>query len=307
MLVTYAGQHVQHMQKALEQMNVKLTEVVSDTAGVTGMAIIKAILRGQRDPCRLAKLRDPRCQESEATIARALQGSWRAEHLFALRQALALYEFYHRQIGECDQAIEAHLRTFQDLSAGQALPYRPRRRKREANEPRFDARTRLYCLCGVDLTAIEGIDETTALVLLSEIGTDMSRWPSLKHFCSWLGLCPQHQVSGGKILRRRVRRGSSRAKRTLRLAARSLHHSKSALGAFFRRIKSRHGSAAAITAAAHKLARLVYSLLKHGTDYVAQELEQYEAKYRARKLRAIARQAQDLGFDLVPAVAAAGG
>ena len=288
-------------------MNVKLTEVVSDISGVTGMGIIQAVLGGQRDPAQLAKLRDPRCKESEATIARALQGSWRAEHLFALRQALALYEFYHQQIGECDQAIEAHLRTFKDKSAGQAPPYRPRRRKREANEPRFDARARLYCLCGVDLTAIEGIDETTALVVLSEIGTDMSRWPSLKHFCSWLGLCPQHKISGGKILSRRVRRGASRAKRALRLAARSLHHSKSALGAFFRRIKSRHGSAAAITAAAHKLARLVYSLLKHGTDYVAQEMGQYEAKYRERKLRTIARQAQELGFNLVPAIAAAGG
>jgi hypothetical protein len=306
MLVTYAGQHIQHMQKALEQMNVKLTEVVSDITGVTGMAILKALLRGDRDPAELAKLRDPRCKESEATIARALYGNWRPEHLFALQQAVALYEFYHQQINACDQAIEAHLRTFADQSGGQPLPHRPRRRKREANEPRFDARTRLYCVCGVDLTAIEGIDETTALVLLSEIGTDMSRWPSLKHFASWLGLCPQHKISGGKILRRRVRRGAGRAKRALRLAARSLHHSKSALGAFFRRIKSRHGTPAAITAAAHKLARLVYSLLKHGTDYVAQELAAYEAKYRERKVQTLARQAGALGFELVPAAGAAG-
>jgi len=304
MLVTYAGQHIQHMQKALEQLNVKLTEVVSDITGVTGMGIIQAILHGARDPEQLAKLRDPRCKESEATIARALQGTWRAEHLFALRQAVALYEFYHQQISACDQAIEAHLRTFADQSGGQPLPYRPRRRKREANEPRFNARARLYCLCGVDLTAIEGIDETTALVLLSEIGLDMSRWPSVKHFASWLGLCPQHKISGGKILRRRVRRGASRAKRALRLAARSLHHSKSALGAFFRRIKARHGTPMAITAAAHKLARLVYSLLKHGTDYVAQEMAAYEAKYRERKLKAITRQAQALGFELVPAATA---
>jgi transposase len=307
MLVTYAGQHIQHMQKALEQMNVKLTEVVSDITGVTGLAIIEAILRGERDPEALARLRDPRCKESEATIARALHGSWRAEHLFALRQALALYEFYHRQISECDQAIEAHLRTFADRSEGKPLPYRPRRRKREANEPRFDARARLYCVCGVDLTAIEGIDETTALVLLSEIGTDMSRWPSLKHFASWLGLCPQHKISGGKVLSRRVRRGASRAKRALRLAARSLHHSKSALGAFFRRLKARHGTPLAITATAHKLARLVYALLKHGTAYVAQELADYEAKYRERKLQGIARQARALGFQLVPAAAASEG
>jgi transposase len=305
MLVTYGGQHIQHMQKALEQMNVKLTEVVSDITGVTGMGIIKAILGGERAPQELARLRDPRCKESEATIARALQGNWREEHLFALRQAVALYEFYHRQIDACDAAIEAHLRTFVDQSGGQSLPYRPRRRKREANEPRFDARLRLYCLCGVDLTAIEGIDETTALVLLSEIGTKMSRWPSLKHFCSWLGLCPQHKISGGKILSRRVRRGASRAKRALRLGARSLHHSKSALGAFFRRMKSRHGTPGAITAAAHKLARLVYALLKHGMDYVAQGMAEYEAKYRERKLRAMARQARELGFQLVPAAAGA--
>jgi hypothetical protein len=303
MLVTYAGQHIQHMQKALEQLNVKLTEVVSDITGVTGMSIIQAILRGERDPGQLAQRRDPRCKESEATIARALQGTWRPEHLFALRQALTLYEFYHQQINACDGAIEAHLRTFADHSGGQPLPYRPRRRKREANEPRFDARARLYCVCGVDLTAVEGIDETTALVLLSEIGTDMSRWPSLKHFCSWLGLCPQHKISGGKILSRRVRRGSGRAKRALRLAARSLHHSKSALGAFFRRIKARQGTPKAITAAAHKLARLVYSLLKHGADYVAQEMAEYEAKYREQKLRGITRQAQELGFVLVPTAA----
>src|SRR5262249_47893686 len=161
MLVTYAGQHIQHMQKALEQMNVKLTEVVSDITGVTGMGIIKAILRGERDPGALAKLRDPRCKESEATIARALLGTWRQEHLFALRQAVALYEFYHQQIGACDQAIEAHLQTFADRSGGQSVPYRPRRRKREANEPRFDARARLYSACGVDLTGIEAIGQTT--------------------------------------------------------------------------------------------------------------------------------------------------
>jgi transposase len=306
MLVTGASQHIQHMQKALEQMNVKLTEVVSDITGVTGMAILKAILQGERAPEELARLRDPRCKETAATIARALHGTWRKEHLFALEQAVALYEFYHRQISACDQAIEAHLRTFADKSGGQALPQRPHRRRREPNEPRFDARARLYCWCGVDLTAIEGIEETTALVLLSEIGTDMSRWPSVKHFCSWLGLCPQHKISGGKILSRRIRRGASRAKRALRLGARSLHHSQSALGAFFRRMKSRYGSAAAITAAAHKLARLVYSLLKHGAAYVAQGRTEYEAKYRERRLHAVTRQARELGFQLVPASTAGG-
>src|SRR5262249_54976413 len=160
---------------------------VSDITGVTGLAIIKAILRGQRDPDQLAKLRDPRCKESEAAIARALQGNWREEHLFGLPPGLTPDQVDPQQNHARDPATEAHLRTFADRSGGQPLPRRPRRRKREANEPRFDARARLYCLCGVDLTAIEGIDETTALVLLSEIGTDMSRWPSVKQFTSWLG------------------------------------------------------------------------------------------------------------------------
>src|SRR5438128_9461391 len=192
------------------------------------MAILKAILAGERDPQRLAKLRNPHCHHAEDDIAKALQGTWRAEHLFALRQAVELYTFSHQQIAQCDQQIKQHLETFADKSAGQPLPPKARRHKK-ANEPRFDARTPLYRLSGVDLTAIEGIEEGTALVLLSEIGTDMSRWPSEKHFCSWLGLCPQHKISGGKVLSRRVRPGVNRAAQALRLAARSLGHSKSAL------------------------------------------------------------------------------
>jgi len=184
MLITYASQHIQHMQKALEQMNLKLPEVVSDITGVTGMAIIKAILAGERDPVTLAKLRDRRCKHGEEQIAKALQGTWRAEHLFALRQAVELYEFYHRQLATCDAQIAAQLATFPDQSGGQPLPPKPRKSKRKANAPRFDVRTPLYRMAGVDLTALEGIEEETALVILSEIGTDMSRWPSVKHFCS---------------------------------------------------------------------------------------------------------------------------
>ncbi len=191
----------------------------------------------------------------EDEIAKALQGTWRAEHLFALRQAVELYQFYHQQVALCDQQIKAHLETFADKSAGQPLPPKAHRHKK-TNEPRFDARTPLYRMAGVDLTTIEGIEENTALILLSEIGTDMHRWPSVKHFCSWLGLCPQHQISGGKVLSRRVRPGAHRVTVALRLAARSLHHSQSALGAFFRRMKARLGTPKAITATAHKLARL---------------------------------------------------
>jgi transposase len=218
MLVTYASQHIQHMQKALTQMNIKLQHVVSDVTGVTGMAILKAILSGERDPQKLARFRDRHCQHSEQEIARALQGNWRAEHLFALQQAVELYEFYHRQLAACDRQIEAHLQTFADKSAGKVLPYRPRKRKRRATEPRFDARPPLFRVAGVDLTAIAGLDENTALVLLSEIGTDMSRWPPEKHFASWLGLCPHHKISGGKVLSRKVRPSANRAATALRLA-----------------------------------------------------------------------------------------
>jgi transposase len=301
MLISYAAQHVQHLQKALEQMNVKLPEVVSDVTGVTGRRIIQAILGGVRDPQALAQLRDRRCRQDEAAIARALQGNWREEHLFCLRQALALYEFYHQQVAACDRQIEAQLRTFADRSSGEALPYRPRARKRATNEPAFGARELLFRLAGVDLTAIEGIEATTALVVLSETGTDMSRWPGEKHFASWLGLCPQPQKTGGRLKSSRVRPGANRAAVALRLAARSLHHSKSALGAYLRRLKSRLGMPKAIVATAHKLARLIYRLLKHGQAYVAQGLEAYEEQHRVREVKRVARQARELGFALVPA------
>jgi hypothetical protein len=262
------------------------------------MAILTAIIAGERDPLALAKLRNPHCHHSEDDIAKALQGTWRAEHLFALQQAVELYQFYHQQLTVCDQRLQTQLATFADKSAGQPLPPKARRHKK-ANEPGFDARTPLYRLAGVDLTTIEGIEEGTALVILAEIGTDMSRWPSVKHFCSWLGLSPQHKLSGGKVLSRRVRPGAQRVAVALRLAARTVHKARTALGAFYRRLRSRAGAPKAITATAHKLARLVYSLLKHGSAYVKQGLEAYESQYRERKVKAMARQAKALGYTLV--------
>ena len=300
MLVTYAGQHIQHIQKALTQMNIKLQHVVSDVTSVTGMAILKASLAGEREPLTLARLRDRHCQHSEAEIARALQGNWRAEHLFALQQAVELYEFYHRQIAACDQQIEAHLDTLTDHSTGKTLPAALRKPKRRRNEHHFDARLPLFRATGVDLTAIEGIHEHTALVLLSEIGTDMSRWPTEKHFAAWLGLCPLHKISGGKVLSRKVRPSANRAAVALRLAASCLHHSQSALGAFFRRLKARLGTPKAIVATAHKLARLVYRLLKHGEAYVAQGMEDYEQAYRDRVVKHLLRKAKELGYQLLP-------
>ena len=300
MLLRYAGQHVQHMQKALEQMNVKLTEVVADITGVTGMAIITAILAGERDPRTLAALRDWRCKKSRAEIARAREGSWRPEHLFALKQAVELYEFYRRQVRECDAALEAHLRTFADRTDGR--PLERRCRTRHANDPAFrDVRERLYRMAGADLTAVEGIDENTALVILAEVGTDVSRFPTAKHFTSGLGLCPQHQGSAGKIKSRGTRRGANRAGHALRLAARGCHHAKNALGAFYRRIQARAGAPKAIVATARKMAERVYRLLRYGEAYVRQDADAYEAAYRARVVKGLARRAGEMGYRLEPA------
>jgi transposase len=298
--IGYAGQHIQHMQKALEQMNVKLTEVVSDVSGVTGMLIIKAILRGERDPQRLAKYRHRTCKRTEAEIARALYGNWRTEHLFALQQAVTLYEAYQRHLRHCDEQIAACLQTFADQSKGQPLPPPPQRRKRNINGPAFDVRLALYRMTGQDLTLLEGIDESTALVLISEIGIDMSPWPTIKRFISWLGLCPQHRGSAGKIRSRHVRRGANRAARALRLAAQGCHHSKNALGAFYRRIQARGGGPKAVVATARKIAERVYRLLKYGLAYVRQGMEAYEQAYQNRVVKGLARKAKELGFQLVP-------
>jgi len=304
MLIRYAGQHVQHMQKALEQMNVKLTEVVSDITGATGMAIIEAILHGQRDPLALAKLRHDHCKRTEAEIARALYGNWRAEHLFALKQAVTLYGFYRQQMQECDVQLQAHLATFADQSKGQVRPKRQRRSVKRPNEPGFDLGTALYQMSGVDLTVLEAINATTALVILSEVGPDVSRFPTVKQFTSWLGLSPQHQGSAGKIRSRRVPRGANRAGRALRIAVQSCHHAKHALGAFYRRIQARVGAPKAIVATARKLAERVYRLLRYGAEYVCQQIEVYEAAYQARLVKGLARRAAELGYRLEPAMTA---
>jgi transposase len=287
------------MQKALELMNVKLTEVVSDITGLTGLTIIQAILGGEHDPQELAKHRHERCHRTEAEIARALYGTWRAEHLFALQQALTLYQAYQGELRRCDEQIAAHLGTFTDRGGGQRLPPKPRRRKRRTNEPTFDARSALYRLSGADLTVIEGIEESTALMILSEIGIDMSKWPTDKHFVSWLGLCPQRHSSAGKQRDRR-RRPRNRASHAFRLAAQGCHHAKSALGAFYRRIQARAGGAKAVLATARKIAERVYRLLKYGQAYERQAMAAYEEAYRNRLVKALARKAEELGYRLTP-------
>lgn len=298
MLVSYASHHIQHIQKALEQMNVKLTEVVSDITGLTGMAIIRAILDGERDPQALATLRDPRCKQTEETIARALQGNWREEHLFDLRQAVDLVAFYHEQIAACDRAIEAFLGRFDDKSGGRTLPA-SRRRKPRGSDLTFDARSQLHRVTGVDLTRIDGIEAHTALKVVAEVGLDMARWPSEKHFASWLGLAPGTKVSGGKKLSGRTKPSTSRAAAALRMAASSLHHSQSALGAFFRRMKARLGAPKAITATAHKLACLIYRILRFGTEYLDRGQDYYERRYQLHLLSHLRRRAKQFGYTLI--------
>ena len=300
MLIRYAAGHVQHMQKALEQMNLKLTEVVSDIVGVTGTAIIEAILGGQRDPGTLAALRHEKCHRSVQEIALALEGTWRPEHLFALKQAYELYRFHHGQIRECDDRIAAELARLPDRSEGRPLDPKPRKRGRKRNDATFEATGPLFRALGVDLTEVDGIDVATALVILAELGVDVSRFPTETHFASWLGLCPRQHESNKTTKRRGPRRGKNRVAQALRLAARSVGRTQTALGLFYRRVRSRIGAAGAITATAHKLARLVYRMLKYGHEYVAPSLEAYEARMRSQQERALRRKATALGFALVP-------
>lgn len=299
MLGQFASQHIQHMQKALHQMNIKLDKVISDITGVTGMLILDAILAGERDPEKLAKHRDPRCQHSAQIIARSLLGNWRKEHLFALRQAVTMYRAYQAQIAECDRQIEEHLASLPDQSDGQPLSP-PKQNRRRRKEPKFDARGEAHRITGVDLTLIDGIEGYTALKIISEIGTDMTPWPTVKHFTSWLGLCPGTKRSGGKDRSSRTKPCANRAAAALRLAAMTLHHSQSALGAFLRRMKARLGAPKAITATAHKLARMVYFTLKHGRTYVDKGAEWYEQQFRERILKSLQSRASQLGYTLIP-------
>jgi len=301
MLVAMASRAVQHMQKALEQMNLKLTEVVSDITGKTGMTIIRAILTGERDPQLLATYRDKRCKHDQGTIAKALTGHWRAEHLFALPQAVDQHDFIAQQLRACDGQIEGCLQAFvPDVEAAspQSTPGHLWRSSR-SNPLSFDVQTYLNTMTGVDLTQIDGIDSLTALKVISEIGLDMTRWPTSKHFASWLGLCPGNKVSGGKRYRIRSKPSANRAATALRLAAQGVANSHSALGAYYRRIRARLGAPKAITATAHKLARLVYSMLRYGTAYVDAGQQAYEQKYRDRVLTNLQRKAKAFGYQLV--------
>lgn len=298
MLLRSQARHVQHMQKALTQMNIQLANVISDVVGETGQKILRAIVAGERDGHRLATLRNSRIHADENEIAASLQGSWRAEHLFALKQALEAFDFIGTQLAQCDAEIEAQL---QRLQTHEGDPAKGKKRGRARNAPKFDLRKQLFQMCGVDLTRIDGIDVTTALVVISETGTDMSRFASDKHFASWLGLCPGTKITGGKVMSGKTKRCANRAAQALRLAAAALRSSKSALGAYFRRMCSRMDKPKAITAAAHKLARLIYAMLTKGEEYTDQGQDYFEERYRERVLRNLVQRAKQLGMQIVPA------
>jgi hypothetical protein len=288
------------MQKALEQMNVKLTEVVSDITGLTGQRIIAAILHGERDPQQLARLRDPKCKNSASTIAKALEGTWRPEHLFELRQAYDLYRFHHEQIAQCDAMIQAELNRLPNRAGDKPFVPKPRRCGRKPNDLNFNACGPLFRALGVDLTEIDGIDVGTALVILAEIGVDVSRFPTEKHFASWLGVCPRQYESNRAKKKRGPRKGKNRVAIALRMAAQALGRTVSPLGLFYRRIKSRLGGKGAVTATAHKLACLVYRMLKYGKEYVRQSIEEYQLKIHQQMERALQRKAAALGYELIP-------
>jgi transposase len=302
MLIEYVAGHIQHMQKAMSQMNLQLAHVVSDITGVTAMRIIRAILNGERDRQKLAELRDGRTKASAETIAKALEGNYRAEHLFALRQSVELFDYYQQQIQDCDREIANQLQTMQSRVDPVQQPMKTVRSKKnkKRNQLAFDCRGEAYRISGVDLTQIDGISESSALSLIAEIGVDMSRWETEKHFASWLTLCPNNKISGGKVLQRSTRKSCSRARDTLRLCAQSLLGSTSALGAFCRRLCGRLGQPKGITATAHKLALLVYRMLKFGRDYVDIGQDQYEQKYKDRLFKHLTKKAKAFGFQLIP-------
>ena len=306
-LVEMTSQHIQHMHKALTQMNVQIHHVISDITGLTGLAIVDAILDGQRDPSALAKLRDPHIKASEETIRKSLEGNWRQEHLFALKQSRKSYQHYQEQIVTCDEEIEKLLVGFQARVDPTERPLPPDRKKKQRGRKKknvnpktgFDVRTEAYKLFGVDLTQIPGL-MAMVLTLFSEVGRDMSRWPTVGHFVSWLGLCPDNDISGGRVLWRGLRRVHNRAGQLFRLAAFSLHSDDTPLGDYLRRMKSKLGPAAATTATAHKIAIIFYTMVKKQVEYDATLWAKRDAEREKRFEAKVKRQAHQLGYKLIP-------
>jgi transposase len=309
-LVQMASQHVQHMQKALTQMNLQFQHVISDLTGLTGLAILDAILAGERDPAVLAKLRDPRIKADQETIRKSLEGNWRLEHLLVLKQRLSLYRSYRDQIHDCDKEIEKLVAAFASQADPAAKPLpedrkkRQRQRKKKSGSPDFDMRTEAYKLFGVDLTQIPGL-MMLVFMLFSEVGRDMTRWPTAGHFVSWLGLCPDNDISGGKVLWRGARRTKNRAGALFRMAASSLYREQSPIGDYLRRMKAKLGPAAGTTATAHKIAIIFYTMVKNQVEYDASLWAKRDLMREKRLEARLHKQAAQRGYKLVPLEAAA--
>jgi transposase len=300
-LVAQASSAIQRMQKALTEMNVQLSTVLSDLSGVSGMAIVQAILEGERDPHKLAALADPQVKAPKDVIAKSLEGNWREELLFVLEQEVELYRAYRDQISQCDQKLQtllARMPTRVDPET-QPLDPRPRNKRARGNAPRFDLRTELYRITGVDWTKVDGIDVQVAQSVIAEVGLTLEEFPTERHFTSWLGLCPTNETSGGKVLNRRTPKVVNRAKTAFRQAASTLIRSQSYLGAQYRRLRTRLGAPKAITAMARKLACLFYRLLKHGQQYADKGSEYYEQRYKEQQIHLLLKRAHKLGLQVV--------
>jgi len=306
-LVQSASRHILRIQKALTQMNLQLANVLTDISGATGQAIINAILAGERNPHKLAEFRDPRVKASEEQIARSLEGNWQPDLLFLMKQEQDGYEFCQRQIAECDRQLAQYLREREDRSQSAPLPEEKRKgrlKKKRGNKPRFDLRKGLFRMTGTDLTRIDGIDVMTATTVISEAGYDMSKWQTENHFVSWLRLCPDNRISGGKVIGKGRLPTNNPISIALKMAATTLRQSKTYLGAQFRRLRTRLGAPIAIKAMAAKLARLVYRMLRYGMKYVDQGAAFYEAQHRQVQIKQLKWKAAKLGFQIVQAPAA---
>jgi transposase len=296
-LLEHRSPHIQHMQKALLQMNVQLSQALSDVTGETGLAIVRAIVGGERDPHKLAALRDRNCKKSEEEIGKALTGTWRAEHLFIVKQSLELYDFYTKQVEECDVEIERmYALTRADWEAGELPPMTVRKRSshsKNAPQNTADIRKHLKRISGVDLSVVDGFGVSLAQTVIMEVGTDMSKFPSEKHFCSWLGLAPKHEISGAKVLKNRTMKTKKCAGQAFRADC--------VFGSLYRRLKGRLDKAQATVATAHAIARVVYRMLKYKVEYEKINVEEYEQKYKEQQIKYMKKKAEKFGFQLVPA------
>lgn len=301
-LIEHRSPHIQHVQKALLQMNVQLTQAVSDVTGVTGLRIITAILNGERDPAKLGALRDPGCKKSAEEIGKALTGTWRAEHLFVLKQSMEMFTFYSEQIAICDEEIE---RTYgmirPDWDGGDLQPLNRRSTSKNKPAQSEEIRGHLKRIAGVDLSLVDGFGVSLAQTVISEVGTDMGKFPNEKHFCSWLGLAPKHEISGGKVLKNKTLKTKNRAGQAFRMAANSLKRSDTVFGVKYRRMRARLGPAQATVAVAHALARVVYRMLKYKVEYERISVDEYEKQYKEQQIKYMRKKASKLGYTLAPA------